>query len=67
MRLFSLRPEQFSASTKANRTRDMKDQIEPEIQMGANDGKFLDPKVTADGQERAFVALDRPKTLWFNT
>lgn len=45
----------------------MKDQIEPEIQMGANDGKFLDPMVTADGQERAFVALDRPKTLWFNT
>ena len=29
--------------------------------------KFLDPDVTADGQERAVVALTRLETLWFNT
>ena len=29
--------------------------------------KFQDPDVTADGQERASVALTRLKTLWFNT
>ncbi len=29
--------------------------------------KFRDPNVTADGQERAVVALTRLKTLWFNT
>lgn len=33
----------------------------------ANVGKFLDPRVTADGQERASVALSHPETLWFNT
>ena len=33
----------------------------------ANIGKFLDPLVTADGQERASVALSHPETLWFNT
>lgn len=33
----------------------------------ANAGKFIDPKVTADGQARATVALGRPETLWFNT
>jgi organic radical activating enzyme len=30
-------------------------------------GKFQDPRVTADGQERAHVALTDPDTLWFNT
>jgi pyruvate-formate lyase-activating enzyme len=29
--------------------------------------KFQDPMLTADGQERAFVALNRAETLWFNT
>ena len=33
----------------------------------ANLGKFQDPKVTADGQTRASVALSHPETLWFNT
>ena len=33
----------------------------------ANIGKFLDPKVTADGATRATVALRNPRTLWFNT
>ncbi len=32
-----------------------------------NQGKFLDPRITADGQPRARVALSRPRTLWFNT
>ena len=39
----------------------MKDQNDP-----AN-GKFEDPYVTADGSDRASVALTNPKTLWFNT
>ncbi|ETA49196.1 radical SAM protein [Ponticoccus alexandrii] len=34
---------------------------------GANVGKFVDPKVTADGSARATVALTKPETLWFNT
>ena len=29
--------------------------------------KFLDPEVTADGQDRAKVALKQLETLWFNT
>ncbi|TDK50697.1 radical SAM protein [Antarcticimicrobium luteum] len=33
----------------------------------ANDGKFRDRRVTADGQPRASVPLSRPETLWFNT
>jgi len=33
----------------------------------ANIGKFQDAHVTADGKERAVVALTRPETLWFNT
>ncbi|GAA4217264.1 putative Fe-S cluster-containing radical SAM superfamily protein [Sagittula marina] len=33
----------------------------------ANAGKFQNPKVTADGQDRAHVALSDPQTLWFNT
>lgn len=33
----------------------------------ANQGKFIDPMVTADGQPRAHVPLSRPETLWFNT
>lgn len=33
----------------------------------ANGGKFIDPEVTATGQPRARVALNRPKVLWFNT
>jgi sulfatase maturation enzyme AslB (radical SAM superfamily) len=46
----------------------MKDQID-----GFRDGapaprgKFQDPLLTADGQERAHVALTDPQTLWFNT
>lgn len=32
-----------------------------------NSGKFQDRFVTADGQERASVALSHPETLWFNT
>ena len=30
-------------------------------------GKFSNPRVTADGQARASVALERLETLWFNT
>ena len=30
-------------------------------------GKFSDPEVTADGQQRASVALAKLETLWFNT
>lgn len=33
----------------------------------ANQGKFIDPKHTADGSLRASVALTHPETLWFNT
>ena len=33
----------------------------------AKPGKFCDPETTADGAERAQVALTHPKTLWFNT
>ncbi|MBV1867213.1 MAG: radical SAM protein [Marinosulfonomonas sp.] len=29
--------------------------------------KFEHPEITADGQERAHVALSNPQTLWFNT
>ena len=29
--------------------------------------KFSDPFITADGSERASVALTNPRTLWFNT
>ncbi|MEM1074453.1 MAG: radical SAM protein [Pseudomonadota bacterium] len=39
----------------------MRDQLE------ANVGKFVDPDITATGEERARVALTSPKTLWFNT
>ncbi len=33
----------------------------------ANIGKFVDPRLTAKGEERATVALTHPETLWFNT
>jgi Predicted Fe-S oxidoreductases len=33
----------------------------------ANTGKFIDPRVTAKGEPRARVALERLETLWFNT
>ncbi|MEH6645693.1 radical SAM protein [Sulfitobacter sp.] len=33
----------------------------------ANHGKFADPRITANGDERATVALRNPQTLWFNT
>jgi uncharacterized radical SAM superfamily Fe-S cluster-containing enzyme len=33
----------------------------------ANVGKFIDPAVTAKGETRARVALERLETLWFNT
>ncbi|MFK7764087.1 MAG: radical SAM protein [Roseobacter sp.] len=39
----------------------MRDQID------ANIGKFQSPEVTANGEPRASVALNNPKTLWFNT
>lgn len=32
-----------------------------------NHGKFSDPLITADGDQRASVALTHPETLWFNT
>ncbi|MGD9865998.1 MAG: radical SAM protein [Pseudodonghicola sp.] len=41
----------------------MKDSVTPI----ANDGKFRDRHVTADGQSRASVPLSHPETLWFNT
>ncbi len=33
----------------------------------ANAGKFQDPKITAQGEDRATVSLTNPQTLWFNT
>ncbi|WP_425038850.1 radical SAM protein [Primorskyibacter sp. S187A] len=33
----------------------------------ANQGKFIDPELTAKGEARAKVALSNPQTLWFNT
>ncbi|SEP56910.1 radical SAM protein [Thalassovita taeanensis] len=33
----------------------------------ANQGKFRNPDLTADGQPRARVPLNKPQTLWFNT
>lgn len=33
----------------------------------ANAGKFQNRHVTADGSDRASVALSKPETLWFNT
>ncbi|NNE52008.1 MAG: radical SAM protein [Sulfitobacter sp.] len=33
----------------------------------ANEGKFIDPQITAKGEKRATVALTNPQTLWFNT
>lgn len=41
--------------------------MKDETQLGANIGKFEDRFVTADGQQRASVALSAPTTLWFNT
>lgn len=41
----------------------MKDHDQP----FANAGKFIDPGVTAKGEMRARVALERLETLWFNT
>ena len=35
--------------------------------VSGNAGKFVDPLLTADGSERASVALTNPETLWFNT
>jgi uncharacterized Fe-S cluster-containing radical SAM superfamily protein len=36
-------------------------------QTTANVGKFQHSHVTANGEERAFVALSQPESLWFNT
>ena len=33
----------------------------------ANNGKFEDPHLTAEGAARAKVAFTHPETLWFNT
>ncbi|MGH1465428.1 MAG: radical SAM protein [Cognatishimia sp.] len=33
----------------------------------ANIGKFVDPYLTAKGEDRASVSLENPQTLWFNT
>ncbi len=41
----------------------MKDTVAPPERRS----KFRDPKITADGQPRASVALSHPETLWFNT
>lgn len=40
---------------------------DPRSEQSANQGKFRDPAVTADGSPRATVALEDPQTLWFNT
>ncbi len=37
------------------------------VNSDANTGKFRDRHVTADGKDRASVALTHPETLWFNT
>ncbi len=36
-------------------------------QSTANTGKFQNIRLTANGQDRASVALSHPETLWFNT
>jgi uncharacterized Fe-S cluster-containing radical SAM superfamily protein len=41
----------------------MKDQID----LGLDPAKFMDPFITAKGEERAEVRLTHPETLWFNT
>lgn len=33
----------------------------------ANFGKFENPSVTADGDQRATVSFSKPETIWFNT
>ncbi|MGB3245535.1 MAG: radical SAM protein [Sulfitobacter sp.] len=38
-----------------------------EAKLTANRGKFQDPMRTAKGEDRATVALNDPRTLWFNT
>ncbi|MEM6483197.1 MAG: radical SAM protein [Pseudomonadota bacterium] len=45
----------------------MKDTGSTDCRADANIGKFLDPKITADGSPRAQVPLSQPQTLWFNT
>ena len=37
------------------------------VQTPLNSAKFHDPDITADGQARASVTLDRLETLWLNT
>ena len=39
----------------------------PDTSRALDPRKFRDPRVTADGQERAVVALTHLRTLWFNT
>lgn len=43
------------------------DQITDTANLVANTGKFKDPQRTLDGAERARVALQNPRSLWFNT
>lgn len=40
---------------------------EPQTAVAADYKKFIDPNVTAKGEQRAVVALTHLKTLWFNT
>ncbi len=42
-------------------------QPEPPDSLTLNPRKFRDSELTADGQERAGVAFERLRTLWFNT
>lgn len=41
--------------------------MKDDLHTTAEFGKFRDQFLTADGQERASVALQNPETLWFNT
>lgn len=41
--------------------------MKDDSQFNADTGKYQDQFVTADGEQRASVALSNPETLWFNT
>lgn len=38
-----------------------------QLKTAPNFGKFENPQITANGEQRATVALSNPETLWFNT
>src|SRR5258707_15661446 len=49
------------------RSRDFRVNIQTKSPETLDPAKFRDPRVTAKGEPRATVALERLETLWFNT